>query len=280
MIKSIKKVLLTIILSPIITMLGYLCMIMPNMSKRDETLKFAKWLYAHRGLYDNESDAPENSLLAFKKALDKGYGIELDVQKTLDGKIVVCHDFDIKRICGVDRRIKDMTYDELSKYHILNSDSKIPLFSEVLEVVDGRVPLIVELKMPDFNTDLCNIVDKMLSDYNGLYMVESFHPMAVLWYKRNRKDIIRGVLSSDYINSDSADNTPGIILSMSKNLLFNILIRPDFIAYDCRYFSNISRQICKKLYKTPQVAWTIKSSEQLEARRADYDIFIFEGFMP
>ncbi|MCR4611379.1 MAG: glycerophosphodiester phosphodiesterase [Lachnospiraceae bacterium] len=280
MLDKIKRFIRTILLAPVITGIGYLLMIMPNMTGRSRFAGFKKWLYAHRGLHDNESDAPENSLKAFAKAVDKGFGIELDVQMTKDGKIVVCHDFDLKRVCGVNKKIKNMTYDEISKYNILDSDSKIPLFSEVLEEVAGKVPLIIEYKLPSFDTSICEIVDEMLSDYKGIYMVESFHPMAVWWYKKNRPAIIRGILSSDYLLSGGTDGTPKFILSMSKNLLFNFIVKPDFVAYDCRYFSNPSRQLCKKLYRTPSVAWTIKSQRELDAREKDYDIFIFEGFTP
>ena len=280
MIDKLKRLIKTLISTPIITAIGYLLMIMPRMFDRPDMDRFRGWLYAHRGLHNNNSDAPENSLNAFKKAVDKGYGIELDVQLTKDDKIVVCHDFDLKRICGVNKKIRDLTYEELSRYTIFDSDSGVPLFSDVLKVVDGKVPLIIEYKMPSFDTKICEMVDRMLLTYHGAYMVESFHPVVPLWYKRNRADVVRGILSSDYELSGEADDTPKLILMLSKNLLFNFLVKPDFIAYDCRFYNNISRKLCKSLFRAPSVAWTIKSEAELEARRDDYDIFIFEGFTP
>ena len=280
MFKKLKGLVRTIILAPIITGVGYLLAIMPRIFNKPEMGSFTQKYFAHRGLYDNSTNAPENSLRAFKKAIDRGYGIELDVQLTKDKKVVVAHDFDLKRICGVDKRIADLTYKELKQYKIFDSNCTIPTFAKVLELVDGKVPLIIEYKMPSFKTEVCEIVDEMLESYSGDYMVESFHPMAVYWYKKNRPNVFRGILSSDYASDNSAEGYSPIVMSMSKNLLFNFLIKPDFIAYDCRFYNNTSRKICMNLYNATSVAWTIKSQKELNDRRADYDLFIFEGFIP
>ncbi len=279
--KGIKRFFRRLIAAPIITGIGYLLMIMPRMFGRPTFEQVEKKkLFAHRGLYDNKSDAPENSMKAFKKAVDMGYGIELDVQLTKDKKVVVFHDFDLKRMCFVDKKVSDMTYAELCKLTLLDTDCKIPLFEDVLDLVDGKVPLIVEYKLPTFGTEVCEIVDEMLMYYNGYYCIESFHPMAVLWYRRNRPEVVRGILASDYVAAGDDEDNSKIVMSMSKNLLFNFLIKPDFIAYDTRYFTNLSRQLCKKLFKAPSVAFTIKSQAELDKRSEDYDIFIFEGFIP
>ena len=279
--KCISKLFRKILFAPVVTGIGYLAAIMPRMFQRPTfELIEKKRLYAHRGLYDNKTDAPENSMKAFKKAIDAGFGIELDVQLTKDERVVVFHDFDLKRICNVDKKVKDLTYAEISKLNILDTDCKIPLFEDVLELVDGKVPLIIEYKLPDFKTDICEIVDGMLQYYNGSYCIESFHPMAVFWYRIKRPEVVRGILSSDYVATGDVEGESPIVMSMSKNLLFNFIIRPDFVAYDCRFFTNPSRQICKKLFKAPSVAWTIKSQKELELRQDDYDVFIFEGFIP
>ena len=280
MASKIINVIRTILLAPFITATGYLLLIMPRMKRRPGYKRFTLWHYAHRGLHNNATDAPENSMNAFKKAVDKGFGIELDVQLTKDDRIVVCHDFDIKRIAGVDKKIADMTYDELKSYKIMGTDSTVPLFTDVLELVDGKVPLIIEYKMPSFDTKICEMVDKILEGYRGMYMIESFHPIVSYWYKKNRPGIIRGILSSDYELGGGSDGAPKPVLLASKNLLFNFLIKPDFVAYDCRFYNNLSRVICKRLFKAPAVAWTIKSQDELEARADDYDMFIFEGFLP
>ncbi len=257
----------------------YLLMIMPRMGKRPDFRPFTGRLYAHRGLHDNKTNAPENSMNAFAKAVDAGYGIELDVQLTKDQKMVVCHDFDLKRICGKDVKIRDLTYEELQQYPIYQSDQTIPTFAEVLKLVDGKVPLIIEYKIPGMDTKVCEMADELLQSYHGLYCVESFHPLAVLWYRRNHKEIVRGILSDSYIK-EGFDEMPKIVYGITHHLLVNFLIRPDFVAYNHKYHGDWSRTLCRKLYHAPAVAWTIKSQKQLEERRDDFDIFIFDSFVP
>lgn len=279
--KGKSKLVRKVLFAPVITGIGYLFTIMPRMVGRPnfESIE-KKRLYAHRGLFDNETDAPENSIRAFKKAVDAGFGIELDVQLTKDERVVVFHDFNLKRMCDVDKKVNELTYEELSKLTLLDTDCKIPLFKDVLELVDGKVPLIIEYKLSSSKTDICEIVDRMLQNYNGSYCIESFHPMAILWYRMNRPEITRGILASDYVATGNVEDNSAIVMSMSKNLLFNSIIRPDFVAYDIRFFTNPSRQICKKWFKALSVAWTIRSQEELELRKDDYDVFIFEGFIP
>ena len=125
----------------------YLYAIMPRMIKRPDRTPFEGKLYAHRGLFDNETDAPENSLPAFARAVEKGFGIEMDIQLTKDKVPVVFHDFTLKRACRTSGKVIDYTYDELKNLELFCSQEHIPTFEEALAVVDGRVPIIVELKI-------------------------------------------------------------------------------------------------------------------------------------
>ena len=129
---------------------------------------FIHWDYAHRGLYDNLWGVPENSLPAFQAAVDKGYGIELDVHLTADNELVVHHDDTLYRMCHVERDIKDMTLKEIRQYTLLATDEKIPTLQEVLDLVDGKVPLLIELKTEAHTCDrLCRILSKALHNYKG-----------------------------------------------------------------------------------------------------------------
>lgn len=121
----------------------YLFLVAPRMFKRADRTPFMNVHYAHRGLFDNDSNAPENSLAAFKKAVEAGYGIELDVQLSKDKKLVVFHDATLKRMCGVDGKVWEYTLEELKKFHLKNSKEQIPTFEEFLQVVDGKVPFIL-----------------------------------------------------------------------------------------------------------------------------------------
>lgn len=257
----------------------YLLMIMPRMIKRPDFTPFLGRLYAHRGLHDNTTEAPENSMAAFQKAVEQGYGIELDIQLTKDEKIVVCHDFDLKRVCGEDVKVKDLTFDELQQYRLYQSQETVPLFSDVLALVDGRVPLIIEYKSEDFNTRLFALADAMLREYKGLYCVESFNPLLVLWYRKNNKEIVRGILSDSYIK-EGFTAFPKWGYFMLHHLLTNGVTKPDFVAYHHTYHKDLSRTLCRKLYRAPAVAWTIQSQQDLERRRKDFDLFIFDSFIP
>lgn len=255
----------------------YLLAIKPRTGMRPDVKPLLGWFYAHRGLHDNESDAPENSMAAFRKAIASGYGMEMDVQLTKDRIPVVFHDETLKRVCGVDGKVRDYTYEELQQFSICNSSEKIPKFVDFLQLVDGQVPLIVEIKIHEKADAVCSAADALLREYKGVYCVESFHPYAVKWYKEHRPEVIRGQLSSNFNKPDrKADFSEKLV----QYLITNILCRPDFIAYDHRFKENISRVICKALYHPLNVAWTVKSQAELDASRKDYDLFIFEGFLP
>lgn len=174
----------------------YLLAIMPRMTQRPDTSNLKNHYYAHRGLYDNTSPAPENSMAAFTLAVNAGFGIELDVQLTKDEVPVVFHDSSLKRVCGVDKKISQLTFAELSEYQLYDSGETIPRFADVLALVNGQVPLIVELKFDDWNPRVCELADSLLSSYSGVYCIESFHPMAVYWYRKNRPHIVRGQLAT------------------------------------------------------------------------------------
>lgn len=255
----------------------YLLMIMPRMAGKPDMAPFKKWLYAHRGLHDNRSDAPENSLKAFRMAAEAGFGIELDVQMAKDGVPVVFHDFTLKRICGAEGKVSDYTSEELAGFALCGSDQGIPRFQEVLELVDGRVPLIVELKVERLDLSVCREVDRLLARYSGLYCIESFHPLAVGWYRRHRGKVARGQLSDAFLREG---NQGGVLLFLLQNLLFNWIGRPDFIAYNCRYPGILSRRLCRGLYHSTAAAWTVRSREQLSRARKDFDLFIFDSFLP
>lgn len=271
---TVLYVLLAIVVFVVVL---YLLMVMPRVFGKSDTEKFMQHLYAHRGLFDNETDAPENSMKAFQKAVDAGFGIEMDVQLTKDKKAVVFHDGKLERMCGKDGKVSDYTFDELQKFSLAKSEEKIPLFTEVLKLVDGKVPLIIEYKIEATDTTVCDIGNEILENYHGVYCIESFNPFGVLWYKKHRKDVVRGQLSEDFLKNKTGK---GLLYFVMTYLLTNFIARPDFIAYNAKNYNNLSRRICRKLYKNLAVTWTIKSQEQLDEMREYFDLFIFDSFLP
>lgn len=259
----------------VVLVIVYLLLIMPRVTPRP-MYEFKGWQYAHRGFHDNKTDAPENSAKAMELAVKNGYGIELDVQLTKDEKVVVFHDATLKRVCGVDAKVNSMTYEELKQLKLLDSEERIPLFSDVLKIIDGKVPLIMEVKMVDSKTRVCELADKELADYKGVYCMESFHPFAVQWYKKNRPDVVRGQLSANFKKEGQKE---GFQEWLVHYLLINVLGRPDFIAYSHKSAGNISRRLTG-LWGATAVAWTIRSQEELDRNKKNFDLFIFEGFIP
>lgn len=267
------KVLLIII---IILLALYLFLTAPRMINRADRTPFMKQkFYAHRGLFDNESDAPENSLAAFEKAVDAGYGIEMDVQLTKDDRLVVFHDATLKRMCGIEGNVWGYTLEELQQLRLAESKERIPTFEEVLNLVAGRVPLIVEYKLDRPLTKVCELGNELLSRYQGDYCIESFHPFALMWYKKHRPEVLRGQLSGN-LSKETSDKKKKVIYSLVSYLLTNVLTRPDFIAYDHWYVNNISRRVCKALGAL-SIAYTVKSEERYEEVKNDFDLFIFDS---
>ncbi len=267
----------TAVIGLLILLIVYLYLIMPRMTGRPDYSRLCGYDYAHRGLHDNSGDAPENSMAAFRKAIEHGYGIELDVQLTKDRIPVIFHDETLNRICGVKGKVRDYTYEELQQFTLCGSKERIPLFADFLKLVDGKVPLIIEIKIHENADTVCSIADKLIHEYKGVYCIESFHPFAVRWYRKHRPEVIRGQLSGNF---NKPGKTEQLHLRLIHYLLTNVLCRPDFIAYEHRFKNNVSRVLCRKLYHALSVAWTIRSQEELDACRDDFDLFIFEGFRP
>lgn len=271
-----KNLCLVLVLITILLML-YLFLIAPRMWKKPDRTPLLNVLYAHRGLFDNKTDAPENSLPAFQKAVEAGYGIELDVQLSKDGVPVVFHDASLKRMCGVEGNVRDYPLSELKQLKLADSNAEVPTLAEVLDVVDGKVPLIIEYKLYVPQTKVCRLVNDFLRSYTGAYCIESFHPLALLWYRRHRPDVVRGQLCMEFWNEDKYRGNP--FFFVLSYLVTNAAARPDFIAYKHSDASNLSFHLTKRMGAL-SVAWTIKSQTQLEEAKKHFDLFIFDSFIP
>ena len=255
---------------------AYAFLVAPRMINKPDVSVLKGVHYAHRGLHDNHSDAPENSMKAFKKAVDAGYGIEMDIQLTKDKIPVVFHDETLNRMCGVEGKVSEFTYEELQKLTLAESEERIPKFEDVLALVGGKVPLIVEYKLDVPSTEVCEIADPMLQAYNGIYCIESFHPFAVKWYREHRPEVIRGQLSQDFSKQEKYKGK--FIYWLLSNLLTNVLTRPDFIAYNHKDADMFSRKVCSLMGALP-VAYTIKSQEEYEKAKDQFELFIFDSFI-
>lgn len=208
-----------------------LYLLAPGSATRRQRAPFLGVNYAHRGLHSRDRSVPENSLAAFRLAARAGYGIELDVQLSKDGQVVVFHDADLKRVCGVDRRVDELTLAELRQLRLCGTEESIPLFSEVLGSIRGAGPLIVELKNGRRNRELCEKTYRLLEDYRGEVCIESFNPFIVAWFRLHAPDLIRGQLARPY-GKYRKDNVPVLRAFMLSHNLYNLFTRPQFIAYE------------------------------------------------
>ena len=276
-----KKVGITIGVVVVVVLGVTVFLKMPGESAAKQLEPFTKAPIAHRGYFDNEGPAPENSLAAFQRAIDHGYCIEVDTQITADGTAVVLHDKSLLRTSGVDRNVEEMTDAELAECRLFDTDEKVPTFAEVLDLIDGQVPLLVEIK-GEAGDDVASIsaaTYEQLKTYDGIYVVQSFNPFALQWFKDNAPEIPRGLLSKDFIADPEGQS---LVNRFALTPMFtNVLARPNFISYELKSSGQLTFQAMKNLSDLPCLAWTIQSQEELDAARAqNFDGFIFDSFEP
>ena len=223
------------------------------------------WLFdkpiAHRGLHG--TGIIENSLTAYEAAIQKGYNIEIDVHILADGELVVYHDNTLERIFGDNIELQDLTYEQLCRYTLPFVNEKIPTFKQVLDYVNGRTGLLIEIKTY-VRTRVAERISQHLENYTGPYAIQSFSPTALSWYRKHVPTAPIGILASDVV---------GFALYWTNR------IRPDFISY---LVSNLNdRRAITLRGKTPKLlAWTV-TNPILEARARRYaENIIFEGFIP
>lgn len=248
----------------------YIALILPRLINRADMVGLSDD-YAHRGLHNDVY--PENSTAAFKNAVDNRVGIELDIQLSKDKIPVVFHDDNLKRVCEIDKKLSEFTASELKEMKLLGSEYTIPTFEEVLEIVDGRVPLLIEFKHG--SSELCKIACNILDRYNGRFCVESFDPIILMKIKKYRPKYARGQLVTNMFKNDFSKN-PFLNFGLTY-MLFNFLSRPDFIAYDKSFKRNLSVLLCKKVFGSPMFIWTVNTDEEYEKSKRENNSPIFEN---
>lgn len=237
---------------------------------------FNSWLVetpiAHRGLHDK--DCPENSISAFQKAITEGYPIELDVQMIADGTVIVFHDESLSRLTDNDGYIKFLNKSDLDILRLKDSKEKIPTFEEVLKFVDGKVPLLIEIKNPSKVGELEKKVIELLKDYKGEYAIQSFNPYVLEYFYKHAPNVLRGQLAG-YFKKEKLSFFKKYAL---KRMLLNKKIsHPDFISYEARKIPN---RFTRKYRKLPLLAWTVRSQSEYIRVVKYCDNVIFENFEP
>lgn len=243
----------------------------PAKADKEKKAPFLGRYYAHRGLHSGDERVPENSLPAFRLAAENGYGIELDVHITKDDQIIVFHDDDLLRMCGVDAKTEDFTYDELLQLRLLGTEHRIPLFTEVLEVYAGAGPMVLELKTGPRKYELCEKTYALLQGYVGDVCIESFDPRIVGWWKKNAPEYLRGQLAQP---AEFYPDQPKALAFLLAHSLTNFMGRPHFIAYKLGK-KPLGTRIAE-LMGAMKFSWTSKSLTD----KNDQDGIIFEQYNP
>lgn len=232
--------------------------------------------YAHRGLWGQ--GVPENSLTAFRKAAEAGFGIELDLQLSSDGEVFVFHDYDLNRMCGEDLTLTDLTAAQLKTMRLGGTDEEIPTFREVLAVVAGRVPLLIEFKGESSDVSLCPKAMEILDEYEGAWCMESFNPYIVRWFKKNRPDVVRGLLSTNLLREKKRGTVP--INFVLTALLVTFLCRPHFHAWAMKYPYRVGLRFSLWLFRVPSLVFTVQNETDYRLFSAREIYPIFDGFVP
>ena len=234
-------------------------------------------VYAHRGLHGN--GVPENSMAAFRAALQHGYGIELDLHLLKDGELAVIHDHSLLRTTGVEGNVEDLTADQLHDYRLEGTDEHIPTFREVLTLFDGKAPLIIELKAARNYRALVNTVCEQLKDYKGAYCIESFDPRCLWFLRKLHPHVIRGQLAQNFLKRPEK-GVPWLANFLLTHQLLNFLTLPDFAAFRFEDRRTLTDFLVRKFWGVQGVSWTLRNGEDHKTALEENRIPIFEYYEP
>lgn len=232
--------------------------------------------YARRGLWSEY--IPENSLAAFDRAVRAGYGIELNVRLTKDKQVIVFHDETLERMCGVRGKVSELTLAQIKTLRLAGTNYQIPTLIEVLQLVDGQVPLFIEIKSKSKDTDICLILSKILDDYNDAFGIEAFDPFVLAWFKNYRPRYARGQIIADLTKNGAKGNK--LFNFAHSNMFLNFYSRPDFIVIHKGSQRNIGFKICAGIFRAPSFVWTVRTPKEYVIAHKSGKYTIFEKIRP
>lgn len=210
---------------------------------------------------------------AFGRAISANHPVELDVRQTGDGKLIVFHDSSLSRMTGKSIDVSKCDWDEIKNLRLLASGQRIPLLDSVLELINGRVPVLIEIKNEGLAGKIERGIAEVLDRYSGPFAIQSFNPLTVLWFRRRRPGICRGQLAGDFRSSPEIGKVPDFIL---RNMYLNFISRPHFVAYDVSAGDRLFFEKMKSRIGVPLILWTVNSKDKLALCRELGINFIFE----
>lgn len=247
------------------------------------------WLYkryiAHRGYFNNEEGVVENTKTAFLKAIEKKYLIETDISLTKDNKIIVYHDDNFIRLFNVEKKVSELTLEEIKQLSYEKTEDKVLEFKEFLEVIDGKTGLLLEFKSQDSKRDiiLCEKAMEILKDYKGNYVVQSFQPLILAYFKKHYPIVPRGQLFMKFNLKEERKSLKGkgikgytsyLTKWMYNNKLTNFIGRPMFIDHS-HHNIDFMAKLCHKL--VPMIVYTVTNQTDFDNIKNKVDNVIFEN---
>ncbi len=254
--------------------------IKPRIKDKPDLTLFSTYDYANGGCHDFGHNKPENSKESFEEALRHGYGIVMDVRVSRDGVPVAFADHELWRMCGAEGKVEQTSCKQLKELRLLNTDMTIPTLQEALDIVDGQVPVLLNIRSWKENSGfLCARISEVLDKYEGIIAVESLDYKVVRWFRLYRPNIIRGQMT-ERRSVGKFDIGAYLCRFVREWLLTNVMTRPDFIACHLADRGGISLRFCKILYHVPLVYWTICTTQEYETARDDDAVVVFEDIEP
>ena len=236
---------------------------------------YLKYPIAHRGLHAGK-EVPENSMSSFQACIEAKLPIELDVHILTDGTALVFHDDTFERMTGYEREMYMTNYNDVKDFRLFGTDQHIPTLEEVLTLVNGQVPIVIELKCLKHDGRLEHKVYNLLKEYEGPFCIQSFNPFTLLWFKRYAPEVTRGLISGS-LHKSSISLWQKMIL---RSMVFVFLVRPHYIAFEWDFFWYPSVWLVKTFLRTPLIAWCIRNKNQEQLMDGKCTNIIFEDFEP
>ena len=274
--KNLKKIIGAVIG----TAAAWAFVVKPRIFNKPDLSEIRRYDYAKGGFFDPHSGVPENSVPAFRAAIEHGYGIRMDVRLTRDGVPVVFSDNLVARMCAANGTIENSTLEELKKLRLEGTEETIPTLKEALDVVDGQVPVLLNILVENGDYDaisdqVCDVVD----EYEGVFAIESLDPRVLRWFRKQRREFVRGQVI-DYRHSTGSSFKNLLWDFLCASLLMNFLTEPDYISSRRDQKCNPSLWICRVLYRVQRMTWTIRSMEEYEEAKTDGAVVVFEEIEP
>ncbi|MDP2814033.1 MAG: glycerophosphodiester phosphodiesterase family protein [Erysipelotrichaceae bacterium] len=239
--------------------------------REGKDLTWMKGYCAHRGLHNKELYIEENSPSAFQMAIDAGLNIEMDIRITKDGHPIVFHDSDGKRMLNIDRNIEQLTLEEVQSATIGNSKDRVLTFVEFLNLVSGKVGLIIEIKATSQNERVCQCCAEILDGYTGNFSICSFRPEILHWFLKNRKHFIRGQLIESILGDRRHSTLVRLLQSFNG---FAFYAKPNYLTIE---FHHAHVFFWIRIFKGFLCVWTIRDKNWMEKNKHRVDAIIFEN---